>query len=82
MKGTDCTVVVRNLINKHALTRCPVHLVLRVNRAITLCYPVLHQEQVRALKPEPMDGRRGTGWRRMKGRRICARDPRRVGDVM
>ena len=30
MKGTDCTVVVRNLINKHALTRCPVHLVLRV----------------------------------------------------
>ena len=66
MREADCTVVVRNLINKHALTRCPVHLVLRVNEDVTLWYPALHEEQVRTLKSEPMDGRRGTGWRRMK----------------
>ena len=82
MKGADCTVVVRNLINMHALTRCPVYLVLHVSKAVTLWYPVLHEEQVRTLQPEPINGRRGTGWRRVKERRICARNPRRVGDVM
>ena len=81
MKGTDCTVVVRNLINKHALTRCPVHLFLRVNKGITLCYPLLHEEQARALKPEQMVEGEGEANMRKKPQTSCGRDVENRGDL-